>query len=56
MATAVAVAGVDTERQIRQMADFIELEAKEKAAEIRAKVRQISHAAPLLAPPMHVSV
>lgn len=28
----------DTERQIRQMAEFIRLEAKEKAAEIRAKV------------------
>lgn len=29
----------DTERQIRQMAEFIRLEAKEKAAEIRAKTR-----------------
>ena len=28
----------DVDRQIRQMADFIELEAKEKASEIRAKV------------------
>ena len=30
---------VDAERQIRQMADFIELEAKEKASEIRAKAK-----------------
>jgi hypothetical protein len=29
----------DVDRQIRQMADFIRLEAKEKATEIRMKVR-----------------
>jgi regulator of protease activity HflC (stomatin/prohibitin superfamily) len=32
-------ASLDAERQIRQMADFIELEAKEKASEIRAKAK-----------------
>jgi hypothetical protein len=37
---------MDVDRQIRQMADFIELEAKEKAAEIRAKVRRCSPALP----------
>jgi len=30
----------DVDRQIRQMADFINLEAKEKANEIRMKVRK----------------